>query len=134
MTPQPLIEMKEVTKTYTLGKTLVEALRGVNLTIKVGEFMVVLGPSGSGKTTLLNIMGCLDHSTGGHYFLDGEDISGRPFNSLAEVRNRKIGFIFQNFNLIPVLNVVENIEFPCLLRSKPENPRVLRERVLELCQ
>ena len=134
MLSQTLIEMTNVTKTYKLGQTLVQALRGVNLTIKVGEFMVIMGPSGSGKTTLLNIMGCLDHSTGGHYFLDSQDLSGKPFNSLADVRNRKIGFIFQNFNLVPVLNVLENIEFPCLLRRHPENSRALRERVREMCQ
>jgi putative ABC transport system ATP-binding protein len=78
---------------------------------------VVMGPSGSGKTTLLNIIGCLDRMDAGTYELDGQEIGGRDFNDLAELRNRKIGFIFQAFNLIPVLNVLENIEFPCLIRG-----------------
>src|SRR4051794_3709748 len=110
-----LIELKDIHKTYELGKTTVTALRGVDITVDRGEFTVVMGPSGSGKTTLLNIIGCLDRATSGSYKLDGEEIGHRDFNDLAEVRNRKIGFIFQSFNLIPVLDVLENIEFPCLI-------------------
>jgi putative ABC transport system ATP-binding protein len=126
-----IIKISGVTRQYILGKTVIDALRGVDLEIRRGEFTVILGPSGSGKSTLLNIIGCLDRATSGSYLLDGEEIAGRDFNSLSEVRNRKIGFIFQSFNLIPVLNVTENIEFPCLLR-KDRDPK-LREKVLQIC-
>ncbi|MBM3383265.1 MAG: ABC transporter ATP-binding protein [Betaproteobacteria bacterium] len=128
-----IIDIRDLRKVYQLGKTSVEALRGVNFEVSEGEFTVVLGPSGSGKTTLLNIIGCLDRATSGTYRLDGEDVSQRDFNELAEVRNYKIGFIFQNFNLIPVLNVLENIEFPCLVRKEQQNRAELRERVRALC-
>jgi putative ABC transport system ATP-binding protein len=130
---QHIIQIADLKKIYQLGKTSVEALRGVNFSVAEGEFTVVLGPSGSGKTTLLNIIGCLDRATSGQYLLDGEDVSNRDFNELAEVRNFKIGFIFQNFNLIPVLNVIENIEFPCLVREKREERAKLRERVRAVC-
>ncbi len=125
-----LVKLHDVKKTYLLGKTEVPALSGVSLQIERGEFTVVMGPSGSGKTTLLNIIGCLDRATSGSYQLDGEEIGHRDFNDLAEVRNRKIGFIFQSFNLIPVLNVVENIEFPCLIRGEPR--AALRARALKV--
>lgn len=128
-----IIEITGLKKSYQLGKTTVEALRGVDFSVAEGEFTVVLGPSGSGKTTLLNIIGCLDRATSGRYLLDGVDVSNRDFNELAEVRNYKIGFIFQNFNLIPVLNVMENIEFPCLVRDKQEDRNKLRERVRAVC-
>jgi len=125
-----LVALQGVHKSYQLGKTEVTALKGVDLTIQAGEFTVVMGPSGSGKTTLLNIIGCLDRATKGSYQLDGEEIGHRDFNDLAEVRNRKIGFIFQNFNLIPVLNVTENIEFPCVIRG--EGGRALKDRVAKV--
>ena len=112
-----LVDLRGVHKSYELGKTTVTALRGVDLRVEHGEFTVVMGPSGSGKTTLLNIIGCLDNASAGHYVLDGEAIGDRDFDELAEIRNRKIGFIFQNFNLIPVLSVRENIEFPCAIRG-----------------
>ncbi|WP_309894184.1 ABC transporter ATP-binding protein [Archangium sp.] len=124
-----LLELKAITKDYLLGKTKVSALRGVDLEVSAGEFTVVMGPSGSGKTTLLNIIGCLDRATSGSYRLDGEEVGDRDFDALAEVRNRKIGFIFQSFNLIPVLNVAENIEFPCMVRKDVEAKAVLRQRV-----
>jgi len=129
-----LIELHDVKKTYELGKTQVVALRGVDLTIDAGEFTVVTGPSGSGKTTLLNIIGCLDRASSGTYLLDGEDISGRDFDTLAETRNKKIGFIFQSFNLIPVLSVAENIEFPCTVRKRADIPKDLRQRVEKLAK
>jgi putative ABC transport system ATP-binding protein len=129
-----LIELSGIKKSYQLGLTQVVALRGVDLTIDVGEFTVVTGPSGSGKTTLLNIIGCLDRASAGKYVLDGIDVSNRDFDDLADVRNQKIGFIFQNFNLIPVLNVAENIEFPCAVRSGGEDPKVLRARVEKLAE
>ncbi|PTL82712.1 ABC transporter ATP-binding protein [Vitiosangium sp. GDMCC 1.1324] len=121
-----LIQLKNIHKAYELGKTTVTALRGVDLEVQSGEFTVVMGPSGSGKTTLLNIIGLLDRASSGSYRLEGEEVGDRDFNDLAELRNRKIGFIFQSFNLIPVLNVLENIEFPCLIAGEPR--RTLRER------
>lgn len=129
-----LIELSGIKKSYQLGMTEVVALRGVDLRIDVGEFTVVTGPSGSGKTTLLNIIGCLDRATAGSYLLDGIDVSNRDFDDLADVRNQKIGFIFQNFNLIPVLNVAENIEFPCAVRANGEDAKVLRARVEKLAK
>ena len=128
----PLIQIRGLKKSYQLGKTEVVALKGVDLDIEQGEFTVVMGPSGSGKTTLLNIIGCLDRASSGSYKLDGEEIGTRDFNDLADIRNRKIGFIFQSFNLIPVLNVIENIEFPCLIRNEPR--KALRERVLQVAR
>jgi putative ABC transport system ATP-binding protein len=129
-----LLELKGIEKHYELGKTTVTALRGVDLSVEKGEFTVVTGPSGSGKTTLLNIIGCLDRASKGTYVLDGVDVSNRDFDDLAEVRNQKIGFIFQSFNLIPVLDVAENIEFPCAVRKNPEAPDKLRKRVNELAK
>jgi putative ABC transport system ATP-binding protein len=129
-----LIDLQGITRNYQLGKTEVVALRGVDLVIDVGEFTVVTGPSGSGKTTLLNIIGCLDRATAGRYVLDGVDVSNKDFDELAGVRNEKIGFIFQNFNLIPVLDVAENIEFPVAVRKNGEAAAPLRARVVELAR
>jgi putative ABC transport system ATP-binding protein len=134
MPAQNLLELKTVTKDYLLGKTKVSALRGVDLEVSPGEFTVVMGPSGSGKTTLLNIIGCLDRASSGSYRLEGEEVGDRDFDALAEVRNRKIGFIFQSFNLIPVLNVAENIEFPCVVRKDKEDKAALRKRVVALAE
>ena len=127
-----LVNLQGIKKSYQLGKTEVVALKGVDLDIQKGEFTVIMGPSGSGKTTLLNIIGCLDRASEGSYKLDGEEIGHRDFNDLAEIRNRKIGFIFQSFNLIPVLDVVENIEFPCVIRG--EDRKVLRARTLKVAE
>jgi putative ABC transport system ATP-binding protein len=127
-----IIELQGVTKDYLLGGTAVHALSGVDLVVEKGELTVIMGPSGSGKSTLLNIIGCLDRVTSGSYKLEGQEVGHIDFDDLAEVRNRKIGFIFQSFNLIPVLDVVENIEFPCTLRNPPESKRHLRERALKL--
>src|SRR5262245_8126962 len=107
-----LVSLRGVVKDYHLGKTIVPALRGVDLDLERGEFTVVMGPSGSGKSTLLNIIGCLDRPTSGTYKFDGGEIGDRDFDDLAGLRNEKIGIIFQSFNLIPVLNVIENVEFP----------------------
>ena len=126
-----LVQLKGIQKAYTLGKTQVVALRGVDLEVEQGEFTVVTGPSGSGKTTLLNIIGCLDRASAGTYVLDGEDVSTRDFDDLAEVRNRKIGFIFQGFNLVPVLDVLENVEFPLSVR-KDVPPAEAREKARAL--
>jgi putative ABC transport system ATP-binding protein len=127
-----MIELKEIQREYLLGKTTVHALRGVNLTVSPGEFMVIIGPSGSGKTTLLNILGCLDRASSGKYTFEGEDISNKDFNDLAPLRNSKIGFIFQSFNLIPVLNVYENIELPCLIKKEKISPAQLREKIIAI--
>jgi putative ABC transport system ATP-binding protein len=124
----PLISLKDVRKDYQLGENVVQALKGVNMEVEKGEFTVVTGPSGSGKSTLLNIIGCLDRLSSGSYRLEGQEVGQTDFDDLAEVRNHKIGFIFQNFNLIPVLDVLENIEFPCVLRSRPEPKKQLRAR------
>jgi putative ABC transport system ATP-binding protein len=105
-----MINVQNVTKNYELGKTTVKALRGINLTIDEGEFACISGPSGCGKSTLLNLIGCLDKPTTGKVLIDDEDVGLLNKNQLAEIRNKKIGFIFQSFNLIPVLNVYENIE------------------------
>lgn len=105
-----MISVQNVTKDYSLGKTVVKALRGVSLDIEDGEFVCISGPSGCGKSTLLNLIGCLDKPTTGKVIIDDEDVGKLNKNQLAEIRNRKIGFIFQSFNLIPVLNVYENIE------------------------
>ena len=127
-----LVDLQGITKQYELGRTRVEALRGVDLLVESGEFTVVMGPSGSGKSTLLNIIGCLDRPSSGTYKLEGKLVSDRDFDDLAEIRNYKIGFIFQSFNLIPVLDVIENIEFPCLMRREREPGAQLRQRVLKL--
>ena len=130
-TQTDLLRLKGITKEYRLGRTLVPALAGVDLTVRRGEFTVVMGPSGSGKSTLLNIIGCLDQPSAGTYELDGVSVAERDFDRLADIRNRKIGFIFQMFNLIPVLNVIENIEFPCLMRrGAKEDATALRKRVI----
>ena len=128
----PLVRLRGVKKTYRLGRTEVPALKGVDLELQPGEFTAVMGPSGSGKTTLLNIIGCLDRMDAGSYQLDGAELGGQDFNDLAEIRNRKIGFIFQSFNLIPVLDVAENIEFPCLIRDEKRKP--LRARAEHLAR
>jgi putative ABC transport system ATP-binding protein len=140
-TEDPLMEQNElivslrgITKVYHLGRTEVPALNGVELEVRRGEFTVIMGPSGSGKSTLLNIIGCLDSPSDGSYHLDGKLVSDSDFDKLAGVRNEKIGFIFQSFNLIPVLNVVENIEFPCLMRREREPLPALRARVRELAE
>lgn len=118
-----IVDVRSVTKEYHLGKTVIHALRGVSLTIEPGEFLAVMGPSGCGKTTLLNIIGCIDTPTSGEVYLEGEDVSELNDNQEAERRLNGIGFIFQSFNLIPVLNVAENVEFPLLLARVPKTER-----------
>ena len=132
--PATLVSLRNVVKEYHLGKTIVPALQGVSLEVERGEFTVVMGPSGSGKSTLLNIIGCLDRPTSGNYLFDGQEVGDRDFDKLAGLRNEKIGFIFQSFNLIPVLNVLENVEFPCLMRKNREPLKDLRARVKKLSE
>jgi putative ABC transport system ATP-binding protein len=125
-----LIELAAITKNYQLGDTVVPALKGVDLVVEKGEFTVVMGPSGSGKSTLLNILGLLDRPTSGSYRLEGAEVGGVDFDELADTRNRRVGFIFQSFNLVPVLDVLENIELPRLIRG--ENRRELRARAAKV--
>lgn len=113
-----IIEIKGLTKEYALGTTIVPALRGVDLTVTEGDFMSVVGPSGSGKTTLLNIIGCIDSATKGSVQVGGREVTTLNDKEITDIRLHKIGFIFQTFNLIPVLNVLENVEFPLLLMKK----------------
>jgi putative ABC transport system ATP-binding protein len=110
-----IVELKQVKKDYELGKTIVPALHEINLTIQVGEFMAVAGISGSGKSTILNIIGCIDTPTSGQYLLKGKDVSQLDETSLTKIRRNHIGYIFQSFNLVPVLSAFENIEYPLLL-------------------
>src|SRR5690606_10674534 len=113
----PLLAVKGLVKTYTLGETEVRALRGVDLTIGRGEFVAVGGPSGSGKSTLMNILGCLDVPDAGEYRLDGEPVQNLGPDALSGVRNRKLGFVFQSFNLLARTTALENVELPLLYRG-----------------
>ena len=110
-----LVELVDVRKHYMLGDTRVDALRGINLEVEQGEFLAIAGPSGSGKSTILNMIGCIDNPTEGKVLIDGTEVEHLTDTELTRYRRSKIGFIFQSFNLIPVLNVYENIEFPLLL-------------------
>ncbi len=112
------VAVKDVSKTYRLGKLTVTALAGVSLTVEAGEFLAVAGPSGSGKTTLLNLIGCLDTPTAGEIAIDGERVGALSEGQRADLRARKLGFIFQTFNLIPVLTAYENIEYPLLIHRR----------------
>jgi putative ABC transport system ATP-binding protein len=125
-----MIELDGITKVYQTGSQTLEALRGISLTIGKGEFVSVMGPSGSGKSTLMNIIGCLDTPTAGEYSLDGDKVAGLTFDQLAAARNKKLGFVFQNFNLLPYATAWENIELPMLFDGK--NGRKRKERVTEL--
>jgi putative ABC transport system ATP-binding protein len=118
MAGTPSVRVVEVTKDYELGRTRVAALRGVTLEVERGEFLAVAGPSGSGKSTLLNLMGCLDRPTSGRVLVGELDVASLGDDALSDLRARQIGFIFQTFNLIPVLSALENVEFPLLFQGR----------------
>jgi putative ABC transport system ATP-binding protein len=122
-----IIAMRGLRKVYDTGAIQVEALRGVELTVHRNEFVSIVGPSGSGKSTLLNIVGCLDVATDGSYLLDGEEVAGMDLDQLADIRNRKIGFVFQSFNLLPHITAYENVEMPLLFKGAGARER--KERV-----
>jgi len=127
-----LVTVEGVRKDYTLGKTTIHALRGVDFSVETGEFLSIVGPSGCGKTTLLNLIGCIDTPTAGRITFEGTDVAGLNDNEEADMRLHKIGFIFQSFNLIPVLTVTENVEFPMILTGTPKEQR--RHRAEELLE
>jgi putative ABC transport system ATP-binding protein len=126
-----MIELRSVTKTYELGKTKVEALRGVSLRIERGDFTVIVGPSGSGKTTMLNIAGLLDRASSGEVLIDEEDVTGLSADARADARGKRIGFIFQGFNLVPVFDVRENIELSLVLSKAEGGRRAWKRRVAQ---
>ncbi len=129
-----MISMKGIRKVYSMGRMDVEALRGIDLDIAANEYVAVVGPSGSGKSTLMNILGCLDTPTSGEYLLSGEAVGGLDRNRLAEIRNKRIGFVFQNFNLLPYASALENVELPLLFggvgtRERHERAAAMLARV-----
>jgi putative ABC transport system ATP-binding protein len=125
---EPIVRIEHVYKDYLLGEQKVQALKDIHFSIEPGVFLAIAGPSGSGKTTLLNLIGCIDTPTSGKIYIHGEDVSGRTPDQLADLRARKIGFIFQTFNLLPVLSAAENVEYP-LLHRKDVSSAERRKRV-----
>jgi putative ABC transport system ATP-binding protein len=121
---QAIIHLEQIKKNYYLGKQVIEVLKGISLEINKGEYVALMGPSGSGKSTMMNIIGCLDTPTAGRYILNGQDVSKMVDNSLAEVRNREIGFVFQQFNLLPRLTAAENVALPLVYAGMPKKQRI----------
>ncbi len=132
---QAIINLSEIRKSYTMGSQLLPVLKGVSLNILKNEYVALMGPSGSGKSTLMNILGCLDTPTGGQYILNGKDVSKMVDNELAEIRNKEIGFVFQQFNLLPRLTALENVALPLVyagMARKQRNEKALH--VLDMVQ
>ena len=126
-----MIQLKNITKVYNKGKLEVKVLKGISLSIKNGEYVSIMAPSGAGKSTLMNIIGCLDSPTRGSYFLDNDEISGLNDSRLSAIRNRKIGFIFQAYNLLPGINAISNVMLPLIYRNKyPSDAKKRAERML----
>lgn len=127
-----IVEIKDVGKIYDKGNYPVEVLKNINLKVDQGDYIAIMGPSGSGKTTLMNIIGCLDVATSGKYLLEGEDVSKAKDNRMADIRNQKIGFVFQQFNLLPKLTALENVALPLLYRDIEKSKRFkMAEEALE---
>lgn len=125
-----IIRLVNIVKNFKVGSVIVEALRSISLVIRKNEFVAIMGPSGSGKSTLMNIIGCLDTSTSGQYFLNGEDVSKLDDNSLAEIRNRQIGFVFQTFNLLPRSTALENVMLPLIYSGVSKAKRLERAMIV----
>lgn len=129
---RPVVELKDICKTYNTGATAFEALHKINLVIEEGEFLAIIGPSGSGKSTLMHILGCLDNPTSGTMLLEGRDVSRLSQNELANIRNKRIGFVFQTFNLLPRFNVLQNVELPMVYGNvSPFKRRKIAMDILE---
>jgi putative ABC transport system ATP-binding protein len=128
----PLIRVVDLRRSYALGDVTVHALRGVTLEIAAGSMMAIVGASGSGKSTLMNILGLLDRPSSGQYLLEGEDVSGFDRDRRAELRNHKIGFVFQNFSLLPRTTALENVELPLLYNGRGSRPRQRHDKAMEL--
>ena len=126
-----VVDAKDLTKVYQMGEVEVHALRGLTCTIAEGEIVAIMGPSGSGKSTLMNIMGCLDRPTSGEYYLDGESVAQMNDDQLASIRNRKVGFVFQTFNLLPRATALANVEMPLRYASNGKNRRERAKAALE---
>jgi putative ABC transport system ATP-binding protein len=129
---QTIIKLDNVYKEYRMGDSIVQAVKGINLEIKKGDYIVIIGPSGSGKSTMMNMVGALDLATEGNIFLDGQNIEHLEESELAQIRGKKIGFVFQTFNLIPTLTALENISLPMIFQGVDKNERIQRaEKILE---
>src|SRR6188474_3625524 len=129
MSSPAIIHLEEIHKSYFMGKQAIPVLKGISLDIFKNEYVALMGPSGSGKSTLMNILGCLDTPTGGKYVLNGKDVSSMPDNDLAEIRNKEIGFVFQQFNLLPRLTAAENVALPLVYAgiSKKQRNEIAKE-------